>query len=276
MPSVTEASLLSHLELFGIRRFQDDSYWEWGGGQLEALSESVDLVKFEKLRRKLQRNPGPTDRLKFYEFCGHRSIAQIVHSMKTDAICASGTAVVRFIDRPGSLLDLGCNTGHLTTWYAKIFPASTVLGIDLSQKCIATATKFAKDLGLKNVFFMQGSPDLTLVGRRFDAIIDTQSIFESHNRKRILGWAANALNENGSLVSVPQTPNEHSLEAYVAETFDSGLHVNDFAGVRFSDLGSVGAYPLIVFSKRYSNKSITAADIWKAQSDALALRCSDI
>ena len=54
---------------------------------------------------------------------------------------------------PGRLLDIGCENGILTCFYAKIFPNSEIVGIDKCAKAIHCAKELAQRLGLSNIQF---------------------------------------------------------------------------------------------------------------------------
>ena len=55
----------------------------------------------------------------------------------------------------GVLLDLCCDIGVLTCFYAKMFPDATVIGVDRSKNSINCAKQLAAKLGLSNIIFEQ-------------------------------------------------------------------------------------------------------------------------
>lgn len=85
-----------------------------------------------------------------------------VHSFCTGAVPDHG--VVR-------VLDAGCGTGVSTEYISHLNPAAEVLGIDLSEKAIATATERCRRSGATNVDFRQLSIyDVDRVEREFEWI----------------------------------------------------------------------------------------------------------
>ena len=65
-------------------------------------------------------------------------------------------SIVQFIPRSGLVLDLGCGFGLFTLFYAKLYPNTQFLGIDISSKRISVAQQSAQKLSLSNVTFKVG------------------------------------------------------------------------------------------------------------------------
>ena len=77
------------------------------------------------------------------------------------------------LPQPSRVLDIGCDIGISTCFYATLFPQATIIGIDNSADAIACAKKLAAKLRLKNVQFIQA--DIVrlrddLKGQKFDFI----------------------------------------------------------------------------------------------------------
>jgi cyclopropane fatty-acyl-phospholipid synthase-like methyltransferase len=53
------------------------------------------------------------------------------------------------------VLDLGCENGVLTCFYAILWPDEKVFGVKRSQAAVSAARELAKRLGLANVSFEQ-------------------------------------------------------------------------------------------------------------------------
>ncbi|PZV22503.1 MAG: SAM-dependent methyltransferase [Leptolyngbya sp.] len=78
-----------------------------------------------------------------------------------------------FAPQPGALrvLDAGCGTGVSTEYIAHLNPGAEVLGIDLSERAIATATERCRRSGATNVQFRQLSIyDVEQIEGEFDWI----------------------------------------------------------------------------------------------------------
>jgi SAM-dependent methyltransferase len=77
---------------------------------------------------------------------------------------------------PKRLLDVGCDNGVLTCFYAKLFPDSEVVGIDLYESSIDRAKELAEKLSLNNVSFqvlnLNQAPD-AFRGPPFDIVTAT-------------------------------------------------------------------------------------------------------
>ncbi|WP_043931920.1 class I SAM-dependent methyltransferase [Bacillus sp. EB01] len=57
--------------------------------------------------------------------------------------------------QPGRMLDIGCDNGILTCFYASLYPETEVIGIDINEAGISCANALAQRLDLKNVKFIK-------------------------------------------------------------------------------------------------------------------------
>jgi len=172
-----------------------------------------------------------------------------VHSMKADAIRASGNAADAALPSSGRILDLGCAIGHLTTFYALRSDQRQVVGCDFSSKTIERAKKEAKERNAGNVTFVLADISKELPRGKFDGIVSTQVIATMKNRRETLGKVAGALAPNGFLISTEVLGTADEAAAYVREAADCGLGLAAFAFIYYSDLGECGAYPVLSFTR---------------------------
>jgi len=80
------------------------------------------------------------------------------------------------LPRPGRILDIGCDTGIQTCFFATFYPEAQVIGVDQCAKSLRCAQRLAERLGLKNVQFVQAMlPELPpdLVSQKFDMIVSS-------------------------------------------------------------------------------------------------------
>jgi len=241
-------NLKDHLEYLGIQNFPDNSYWDWGGEKIVNAIGISGLKKLEKLRKSIiNNNASQSQRLSFYNYISNYKVSSIVHSMKADAIRASGEMVLKYMPT-GSLkiLDIGCNTGHLTTWYALNRTDSSITGIDISEIAIDTARIITKKLNIKNVEYINGDPSVELKLKKFDVIVDTQSVFEANNRKKMIELVSELTMLKGVFISIPQATNLHEFIKFTDEICSAGLNIYKTKPVVFSDLGEVGGYLMLI------------------------------
>ncbi len=244
------SDLKEHLEFIGFKHFLGNDYWDWGGQELSTLISDKDFEKFEKLQQAIQKNPND-NKSAFYDFIASKKMQHVVHSMKYQAIFSSGMVVDDHIlkTNPSSVLDFGCNSGYLTTWYAKKYPSISFFGIDISEPSIISARFTCQKMGLNNLKFLAGDYHKKLKNQ-FDLVIDTQTICEVFNRDREINWiSSKALSATGELLSVAQTTNKEELISYIKDLNKYGLYVQDLSFISFYDLGQRGCYPVIRASK---------------------------
>lgn len=239
-------TLREHLASYGFRDFDSpDFYRHWGGRQLgEHKARMLD-----RLRKPLEKDDvQPGDVLRFYEFIADPDVASVVHSMKTDAIRASGAAVWERIKEKKNILDFGCNIGYLTTWYARQ-SGNFVTGVDISQSSIKQAQQKAAALGVANVRFLHGDIRKLLHGERFDAVVDTQTVYTVRKMKQVLTQLCALLTDDGILVTIPPIRTAEKITAYLELLSQAGLYPRTLEFIYFFSLGEPDAYPLITVDK---------------------------
>jgi 2-polyprenyl-3-methyl-5-hydroxy-6-metoxy-1,4-benzoquinol methylase len=79
--------------------------------------------------------------------------AAVLDASLIDAILPLVPGLVERLERGAKVLDVGCGQGHAVNLIGRAFPASSVVGYDLSEEGIAAARSEASELGLENVRF---------------------------------------------------------------------------------------------------------------------------
>ena len=78
----------------------------------------------------------------FYDLIAKdKKLMLITHSMKSNDILHSGISVINELRENSNILDIGCNSAYLTSFYAKIFSSSYFIGLDKSENSILQASK---------------------------------------------------------------------------------------------------------------------------------------
>ena len=107
----------------------------------------------------------------------------ITHSMKSNEILNSGKSIMNEIKDNNNILDIGCNSGYLTSFYAKVLPKSNLIGFDKSKNSISQALKMHNDKKYSNIFF---TSDYNILNKyKFNFIIDTQC-FSTLKKKELI------------------------------------------------------------------------------------------
>jgi len=243
-----EFDLRKHLEECGLRCLHYDEQMAWGHEILNKKFNKKNWEKFEILAKKVfNSTKKPNERLAFYDLIAEKNVEYVLHSHKFNAILQSGLKVSELIDvlQPISILDFGCNTGHLASWYARRNQKINVTGVDISYHSIQAAKNLSKKFDLKNCNFIEGNYQKK-IDKKFDIVVDTQSIFEAPDRKKILRWISNSiLSENGSFISIPQTGNKEDFINFVGEITSAGLYISSLEFISFEDFDKKGCYPVI-------------------------------
>ena len=108
------------------------------------------------------------------------------------------------------ILDFGCGTGSSTRIFARMFPESDIIGVDIAHEKISIGNLIAKQSGLNNVNLLV-SPDHACLPEKighFD-FINLTGVYEHllpYERETLLPKIWNVLKQNGTLF-INQTPN---------------------------------------------------------------------
>jgi SAM-dependent methyltransferase len=152
---------------------------------------------------------------------------------------------------PKSLLDVGCDNGIVTCFYATVYPEAQVVGVDKCEQGIACARELAGRLHLANVRFEVRdllSPDGMFPDHSFDLIVSTTVFHEvlefpedfaegtgssidpikteaadSHAVKIVADLAMLLRDETGIWVSMDRWPDAPSLAWWIRLLNQAGL-----------------------------------------------------
>lgn len=190
---------------------------------------------------------------------------------------------------PKTVLDVGCDIGVLTCFYALLFPEATITGIDHCPEAIACATRLVERLQLRNVEFQQADmldlPD-HLKGQTFDLVFSTfvasysadpdasprpaRCVEEAVLQEPDPGKAqyarvlAELMTEDGVLVSFERNPFPVGLAQWLRVLCDAGIciPIENIEMLQFYDaaLRSSLETPVVLGSKRAGSQPV-AEDI---------------
>ena len=189
--------------------------------------------------------------------------------MKANAIEESGKEVNEKIHDLKEILDIGCCSGYLTSWYALADSKRNVVGVDRCARSIRTAKKYAERMNIKNVRFecmdvLQGLPD-----GPYDAVVETQTVSSLSNQKMALKNIKDVLKPDGNFVSVPLLPTAAYAEVYLRMLREMGLVVKSASMTYYSDFGDVGMFPVFVASPGGNELNIDLDEFYSKGEEAL-------
>lgn len=143
-----------------------------------------------------------------------------------------------------SVLDYGCAHGHYTVPLAKMFPALTFTGADITQSNLDSASKWADDEKLQNAKFVKVECPADVPGW-FDLVIAAEVIEHVDNPRMYVDGLAEFLNKGGRMViTVPLGPWE--AQGYRQHNFWRA-HLHHFERQDLADmLGHFPDYNVVV------------------------------
>lgn len=155
----------------------------------------------------------------------------------------------KYQQRPRRVLDLGCDCGFLTCFYARHFPEAEVVGVDASDAGLAAARQLAAALRLENVAFqkvdLRANERVNLPHQEFDLITATfilndieqmppigpkgaynwASLPAREPWSRIMAKVAPLLAPKGILFSSERVDNQRAVAWWARALGEAGLNV---------------------------------------------------
>ncbi len=253
----------AHLKEYGIQHFDDRNAWydyrrqSLGNDQklMRYLSKYMsDEADGKNTRRKRQN---------FYECIADDHVGAAIHSFKASAIAHCGSAVEACLGARDSVLDLGCHSGYLTTYYAACSKAREITGWDMSPKAIASAKRHAKRLGIENARFDVVDITGKLPEGLFDVVVSTCSLGYFDDSERILRGLGDSIGEGGRLICVENLGVHEMANAFATEVANAGLRLVRTGWVDFHEFGYPRSYPLFEFTRAVTGPALTVD--WEAE-----------
>ncbi len=238
-------TLRDHLSANGLREFSDGrKYRRWMRGKIGATKcATIDWYRNEAHEFHYQ-----LMRTAMYNEIGAPGVFGPVASKRYDAMRASGEAVLQFLPSTGRILDVGCATGVLTSWWAMQVPGATVPGCDNTPTEVTTANQCVAHAGNTSFVFanaVQGLPD-----GPFDLVISTQSVVESaDDLPSVLGHIASVLAPDGTYVAIEPLSTLRGVRTYTEFANDAGMVLQSLDMVPSLMFGALQAYPVLEYRR---------------------------
>ena len=241
---ITIEKHLNEYSLFKFESFQEIE--EYAYSNFPELSEKE--IEMLNNREMADSSNSLLNNLKFYnEVASSNALRSIILSEKFGSYVKCSETILNTLKNPKKILDIGCNVGYLTTWYAKNFVDSMIIGIDNSTESINYANKMKNKMQIDNVHFQAMDLNYMKFSRKsFDAIIDTQSIYYSEKRSKVFSLIQKLITDNGLLITAPAIGELEKIELYLSDIRQSDLIIKSFDFIKVKNLGDFSHYPFIV------------------------------
>ncbi|MDP4083250.1 MAG: class I SAM-dependent methyltransferase [Bacillota bacterium] len=168
------------------------------------------------------------------------------------------------IHSPKKILDLGCDNGIATCFYALLFPDSEVIGMDINENGLNCAKELAKQLKLSNIsflnidyrniqkHFMKGTFDLIISLRSYHEMIGEFQEKPHHSDYLLSHIQLLLKNETSKFITCERLSGVKSISTWVRLLENAGLYVQ-FAEsnlIEFHEIGQEQEIPVFVATKR--------------------------
>jgi len=240
-------SFEKHLNQYGIFKFDnfeelaENTYSKW---------PSPTEKEIEILNNRQHANPSSSflDNLNFYNILASSEVLRsTILSEKYGAFEKCAQTIISVLNKPKKILDIGCNIGYLTTWYARNFTKSVVHGIDNSLKSIKYANKMANILNIENVhFYTCDFNSMKFPNHSFEVIIDTQSIYYANNPVKVFSSIKDLITNDGVLITIPAIGDLEGIKQYLNDIQQAGFIISRFDFIEFENIGVAEFYPFII------------------------------
>lgn len=250
--------LKKHLIRCGFRFFDKyDQYDQWRENYFNESGINVKIKKKYKifLKNNLinKRYSLSTD---FYDLIAKdKKLMLITHSMKSSDILNSGTSVINELRGNSNILDIGCNSAYLTSFYAKIFPNSYFIGLDNSKNSILQASNISN---LKQYPNLALSYDYDILYKyKFNFIIDTQCFCTLKQKELldVLDLLKNCMDSNTRIVSISNLRNEKETNIFLKLFREKNIFVESISPLLSKSLNGIVAFTKIIFTKKKNDNN---------------------
>ena len=230
--SVPLRDLQHHLHRYGLRYFADGGYYDdWTSSRLK----SANARRYGTLMARCHADPTRENLDEVTNFSVQDNVFPLLHSQQTGTIGAAGEYISKQLAGRMNILDVGCDAGYLTTWYAHLDPQRTVLGIDSSKQAIALARRFADKFGITNVDFRNQDVTKNDLGGPYDAIVESFVLNgDFWDLPAIFQALRSALATGGVFIFVERLRNQERVDQFVESLGKGGFQT-------FLDHGFVAA-----------------------------------
>ena len=253
-----KSSLREHLINFGFKFFNNyNQYNFWKENYFKKVNIPSDTKKkYLSFLEKNLKNKSYSLGDDFYDLIAkQKKLMLITHSMKSNEILNSGLSVINELKDNSNIIDIGCNSGYLTSFYAKAFPNSNFIGFDKSKNSILQGLKIFNSEQYNNLVL---SYDYNILNKyRFNFIIDTQC-FCTLNKKElfvILELLKKSLHSNVKIISISNLRNEKNADIFFNLFLKKGLFVESISPLFVDTLSGIVAYTKIIFSEKNNNNN---------------------
>ncbi|WML44035.1 methyltransferase domain-containing protein [Neobacillus sp. PS3-40] len=271
----------NYLNLIGLKAScNNQEFWE----HLERNHEEDILDQLDQAFQK--HNEGDSDAESLYEFKNQNlKLSLDVSNFSTDLYKSYFEWFTNYqIKAPNKILDLGCDNGIVTCFYAMLFPHSDIIGIDIHGNAIKCANELARNLNLPNIsfltmdfndiqeYFPENSFNLITSLRSFHEIIgefpdvqppwskeDLDSLAHQNEQAYLLNLIRPLLkDEESKFITCERLSGKGSIALWAILLKNAGLHVtfeeSDF--IEFHEIGQEQQMPVLIAGQQKTNTTI--------------------
>jgi SAM-dependent methyltransferase len=181
--SLRDPVLISLIQQLGMRYALSPKHWEW---QVQRVVSANHYLRFRRLRENnvSLRNGGDAtkllaaDREMFGFIAGSSSICRMMIEGRLgyyDALMSKVVSLIRDVPH-ARILDLGSFGGLTTLYLGRVFPQSTIVGVEQFGGAVRIADEFRERTGQTNVSFFAADYGKFRTNDQFDVVVSMQTL----------------------------------------------------------------------------------------------------
>jgi SAM-dependent methyltransferase len=187
---------------------------------------------------------------KVYDYKNHSiGFSLAISNFFLEPILESVTSIIESKKGEGinTILDLGCESGITSCYYAKLYPNAEITAIDINENCIIRANELKTRLGIKNVKFINSDLLSFDDSNKYDLILCHNFLMEASGMEKdyknvkellkkdyipdaglsgVIKKILTLLNENGVLFTVERLPQFNDYVNFINTLQTSSLYID--------------------------------------------------
>jgi len=163
--------------------------------------------------------------------CAEDPYFSIIHSTKYSIFKEELIWLDQILPENALVCDLGCSTGHMTAFCAKMRPSSRFIGIDCLPGVINKANMIKEKLGLKNLSFEQYDFTSIKTQPKPDGIMSLQALGPFLDRPEAISHLSEYVDSKAFIILVEAFEDQEGLKEIL-----KAFSLQGFALVRFDKI----------------------------------------
>lgn len=235
--------LLQEIGLFEIRSWPE--HYEKG---VQVIGEDAML----ELARYLNDEHENAEK-HLFEKCAEDPYFSLIHSLKYNVFKEELIWLDKAIPENALILDLGCNTGHMTALCAKMRKNCEFVGYDTIPLTLKKANQIKSNIGLKNLSFEHSDFMNLKPGPKPDGLMSLQSLGHYLDERENIVNICNLTNKKAFIILVEAFLKEEVLKSVLEVFEEHGFYLSLFDKIACGPYQEVKTMPAVLLERGFDS-----------------------